>query len=109
LALLERITQLPRPSSACLFRGVLTTAPGPAFSFASSRCRRPTGPVTHDAKSSASSWQDLLLGPGGAPSPPERAPQLDEAALSLIEVSGPGTSVRPASRRARKSATLHRG
>src|SRR5579885_1997051 len=104
-ALLER-KELPRTQSACSFRGVLNSAPGPAFVLCIMRSSRPEAGRAH-AESSASSWQDLLVGPGGAPLPPgsfvatkpagaaprpafktplERAPQLDEVDQSLTEL-----------------------
>src|SRR5581483_7578679 len=67
-ALLER-KELPRTRSACSFCGVLNSAPGPAFVLCILRSSRPEAGSAY-AKSSASSWRDLLVGPGGAPLPP---------------------------------------
>ncbi len=99
-----------RSSSACSFCGVLNSAPGPAFVLCIMRSSRPEAGSAY-AKSSASSWQDLLVGPGGAPLPPgsfvatkpagaaphpafktplERAPQLDEVARSQMQLRRPG-------------------
>ncbi len=54
-----------------LICGVLNSAPGPAFVLCILRSSRPEAGSAY-TKSSASSWQDLLVGPGGAPLPPER-------------------------------------
>src|SRR5581483_10449921 len=93
--------------SACSFAAFSLRHRAPLSSFASSAevaegpvahrtaLRRPKGPVAHDAKSSASSWQDLLVGPGGAPLPPG----------SRLCVSKPaGAAPRPAYANASRSA-----
>src|SRR5581483_3350794 len=59
LALLERMAQLRRTPSACLFRGDLANT-GPRFRL--ERCALSATP-----RSSASSWQGLVVVPGGAP------------------------------------------
>ncbi len=62
-ALLERIAKCPRLVSACSFRGDLANT-GPRFRLG---CRV----LSATPRSSASSWQGLVVVPGGAPVPPE--------------------------------------
>ncbi len=57
------------PLERMLICGVLNSAPGPAFVLCIMRSSRPEAGSAY-TKSSASSWRDLLVGPGGAPLPP---------------------------------------
>jgi hypothetical protein len=88
-ALLERKAHRSRSRSTCHLRRL--SVPGPASVECCAQCQRPVAHI----QASASSWQDLLLGPGGAPGPPER---------STCVVKPAGAAPRPAVTNASRSA-----